>query len=72
MLETCKLCLTPREEQVVRLISEGISNRETAAHMRLSENTIKKYLSKIFRKLELSNRVELVLYVMSQREANFR
>lgn len=54
--------LTPREEQVMRLVAEGMSNREIARQMQLSENTIKNYLFKIFEKLGFSNRVELVLY----------
>jgi DNA-binding NarL/FixJ family response regulator len=54
--------LTPREDQVVRLVAEGMSNRDIASEMRLSENTVKNYLFKIFEKLGFSNRVELVLY----------
>ena len=54
--------LTPREDQVMRLVAEGMSNRDIAAEMQLSENTVKNYLCKIFEKLGFSNRVELVLY----------
>jgi DNA-binding NarL/FixJ family response regulator len=54
--------LTPREDQVMRLVAEGMTNRDIAAEMQLSENTIKNYLFKIFEKLGFSNRVELVLY----------
>jgi DNA-binding NarL/FixJ family response regulator len=54
--------LTPREEQVVRLVAEGMNNRDIAVQMQLSENTVKNYLFKIFEKLGFSNRVELVLY----------
>ena len=36
--------LTPREEQVVALVAEGLSNRETAQELDLSEHTVKKYL----------------------------
>jgi DNA-binding NarL/FixJ family response regulator len=57
--------LTPREEQVVALIAEGLSNREVARELDLSEHTIKKYLFRIFDKLGISSRVELVLYAMS-------
>lgn len=56
--------LTPREEQVVALVAEGLSNRETARELNLSEHTIKKYLFRIFDKLGISSRVELVLYAM--------
>lgn len=54
--------LTSREEQVVALVSDGLSNRDVAAELGLSEQTVKKYLFRIFDKLGISNRVELVLY----------
>jgi DNA-binding NarL/FixJ family response regulator len=60
--------LTPRLEQVVALVSEGLSNREVANQLGLSEHTIKKYLLRIFDKLGISTRVELVLYAVSHGE----
>lgn len=60
--------LTPREEQVVALIADGMSNRETAQELSLSENTVKKYLFHIFDKLGISTRVELVLFAVSNGE----
>lgn len=60
--------LTPREEQVVALVADGQSNREVAAELGLSEHTIKKYLLRIFDKLGISTRVELVLYAISHGE----
>jgi len=54
--------LTPREEEVVQLLAEGLRNREIAARMNVSDNTIKNYMFRIFEKLGFSNRVELVLY----------
>jgi len=57
--------LTPREEQVVALVADGLSNRETAQELDLSEHTVKKYLFRIFDKLGISSRVELVLYAVS-------
>jgi DNA-binding NarL/FixJ family response regulator len=57
--------LTPREEQVVALVAEGLSNRETARELSLSEHTVKKYLFRIFDKLGISSRVELVLYAVN-------
>lgn len=57
--------LTPREEQVVALVSEGLSNRQVARELSLSEHTVKKYLFHIFDKLGISTRVELVLYAVS-------
>jgi len=60
--------LTPREEQVVALAADGLSNREIARELRLSEHTIKKYLFRIFEKVGVSSRVELVLYAVNQAE----
>ena len=57
--------LTPREEQVVALVAEGLSNREVARELSLSEHTVKKYVFRIFDKLGISSRVELVLYAVN-------
>lgn len=60
--------LTARQEQVVALVAEGLSNREVARELRLSEHTVKKYLYRIFEKLGISTRVELVLYAVAHGE----
>jgi DNA-binding NarL/FixJ family response regulator len=57
--------LSPREEQVVAIVAEGLSNREIAMALKLSEHTVKKYLVRIFDKLGISTRVELVLYAVN-------
>lgn len=57
--------LTPREGQVVALVADGLSNRQTARELNLSEHTVKKYLFRIFDKLGISSRVELVLYAVN-------
>lgn len=57
--------LTPREEQVVALVAEGLGNRQIARELNLSEHTVKKYLFRIFEKLGISTRVELVLYALN-------
>jgi DNA-binding NarL/FixJ family response regulator len=61
--------LTPREEQVVNLVAEGIGNREIAEQLGIRENTVKKSLFRIYDKLGVSNRVELVLYALTHRGA---
>lgn len=58
--------LTRREESVVRLVVQGLVNREIAEQLRLSEHTIKNYLFRIFDKLGVSNRVELALYAVAR------
>ena len=56
--------LSSREEQVVALVADGLSNRQVATELSLSENTVKKYLFRIFNKLGVSSRVELTLYAV--------
>ena len=57
--------LTKREEDVVRLLAEGMQNRDIAKELKLSEHTVRNYLFHIFEKLGVSSRVELVLYAVS-------
>lgn len=61
---TGDILLTSREEQVVALVSDGLSNRDVANELGLSEHAVKKYLFRIFEKLGISSRVELVLYAL--------
>jgi len=56
--------LTKREQEVVRLLAEGSSNREIAQQLRLSEHTVKNYVFSIFDKVGVSTRLELVLYAL--------
>lgn len=64
--------LSKREEQVMRLVAEGLGNREIAEQMNLSEHTVKNYLFHIFDKLGISNRVELVLYAVTNPKESTR
>jgi DNA-binding NarL/FixJ family response regulator len=57
--------LTKREKDVVHLLAESLTNREIARELNLSEHTIKNYLFRMFDKVGVSNRVELVLYAVS-------
>jgi DNA-binding CsgD family transcriptional regulator len=61
--------LTARENQVVNLVAEGGGNREIASQLGITENTVKKSLLRIYDKLGVSNRVELVLYALTHRDA---
>jgi DNA-binding NarL/FixJ family response regulator len=60
--------MTKREAEVVRLAVEGLSNREIGQQLGLTEHTVKNYLFRIFDKLGVSNRVELVLSCLRQEE----
>ncbi|HWR34465.1 MAG TPA: response regulator transcription factor [Clostridia bacterium] len=60
--------LTQREQQIVPLIADGLTNREIAQKLNLSEHTVKNYLFRIYEKLGISSRVELILYAVTQHE----
>ncbi len=59
--------LSEQERKVVRHVCEGLSNREIAQRMGLSEHTIKNHLFRIFSRLGVSSRVEIMFSVLSQR-----
>jgi DNA-binding NarL/FixJ family response regulator len=54
--------LSNREQDVVTGVVDGLSNREIAHRLKLTEHTVKNYLFRIFDKLGVSSRVEVVLY----------
>jgi two-component system nitrate/nitrite response regulator NarL len=54
--------LSRREQEVVQGVADGMSNREIANNLGLTEHTVKNYLFRIFDKLGVSSRVEVVLY----------
>jgi DNA-binding NarL/FixJ family response regulator len=56
--------LSVRESDVVRCVAEGLTNREIARRLKLTEHTVKNYLFRIFDKLGVSSRVEVVLYAL--------
>jgi DNA-binding NarL/FixJ family response regulator len=53
--------LTERESDVLRLVAEGLANAEIAQRLRMSELTIKTYVSRILAKLDCANRVQAAL-----------
>jgi len=58
--------LSKREQSVVRYVAEGMTNREIANQLQLSEHTVKNYMFRIFDKLGVSSRVELIIYALSK------
>jgi DNA-binding NarL/FixJ family response regulator len=65
--ESKKLALlTRREEAVVKSLVDGLTNREIAQTLAISQHTVKNYIFKIFDKLGVSNRVELAVQVLSE------
>lgn len=67
-----KTLLSAREEELAGLVAEGMSNREIARSLKISESTVKNSLFHIFDKLGISNRVELSRYVSRSSEADRR
>ena len=53
--------LTPREEEVLDLLAEGLSNREIAARLHLTEGTVRNYVSAIIAKLQANDRTHAVV-----------
>jgi len=60
--------LTDREQQVLHLLAEGLSNRDLAIELKVSAHTIKNHLFRIYEKLGVSNRMEAVLYALEPRD----
>ena len=59
--------LTDKEERVLRLITDGSSNRQIAQAMALAEGTIKNYVSRIMDKLHANTRTQLAVHMRGQR-----
>ena len=53
--------LTTRERQIVLVLSEGLTNKEIARRLRLTEGTVKVHLHNIYQKLGISNRTALAV-----------
>ena len=58
--------LTDREREIMRLVSEGLSNKEIARRLSISQGAIKVHLHHIYRKLEINNRTVLAALALSQ------
>ena len=54
--------LTEREHQVIALVCEGLKNKQIAERLFISDSTVRHHLTSIFSKLEISDRLELVIY----------
>jgi DNA-binding NarL/FixJ family response regulator len=63
--DVVKKQLTFREKQVVQLVAQGKANKEIAFDLLLTEGTIKEYLNRIFRIVEVSNRTELAIWALT-------
>lgn len=59
--------LTEREQEIVKWVIQGMTNKEIAAQLGISDKTVKTHLSNIFSKLKVSRRLELLLYQIADR-----
>lgn len=59
--------LTPREIQIAELVAQGLTNARIGAALWITENSVKQALKRMFRKLEVSSRAEMVAQLSSQR-----
>ena len=57
--------LTPREQEVLRLISSGLTNRDIAQQLHISEGTVKTHVTHLLSRLNLRNRAQLAIYAHS-------
>jgi len=59
--------LTAREKQIAELVAQGKKNAEVGAELYITENSVKRALKKIFRKLEVSSRTEMAMKFSAER-----
>jgi two-component system, NarL family, nitrate/nitrite response regulator NarL len=62
--------LTQREIEVIRLVTEGCSNREIASRLEITEDTVKRHLTNVFDKIGMSTRLELALFALKNNLAS--
>ena len=59
--------LTKRELQVLKLIANGMFNREIAVQLKISERTVKNHISNIFRKINVSDRTQAAVFAIKNK-----
>ena len=59
--------LTERELEVLKLVAQGLNNREIAKRLFISENTVKNHVRNILEKLQLHSRMEAVMYAVREK-----
>ena len=64
--------LTERELEVLKLVAQGMSNREIASELYISENTVKNHVRNILEKLHLHSRMEAVVYAVREKLLDIR
>jgi two-component system nitrate/nitrite response regulator NarL len=62
--------LTPREKEIANLVASGYPNRKIANTLNISERTVKAHLGVIFRKLSITDRLQLALYITKYQQVS--
>ena len=65
-VEKSKEVLTPREKEVLSILLTGSTNKEIAQILFISEKTVKSHLNSIFRKLNVTRRLQAILYAINR------
>ena len=65
-----KTVLSKREMEIVRLAASGLSNCAVGQRLSLSESTVNNFLVRVYEKLGISTRIELILYILSDDQSN--
>ncbi len=60
--------LTPREYQVLELVAQGLTNKEIAKQLTITENTVRSHLRSILDKLHMNNRVQAAVWLREQKD----
>jgi DNA-binding NarL/FixJ family response regulator len=56
--------LTEREVEILRLLADGLANKQIAYRLRVSDKTVRNHISNVYRKLGISDRTQAVLYAV--------
>ena len=59
--------LTDRENEILKLIADGLTNRQISCNLSISESTVENHIHHIYEKLGISNRVQAATYAFSSR-----
>jgi DNA-binding NarL/FixJ family response regulator len=58
--------LSPRQQEIVKLVVQARADKEIAFLLQLAEGTVRQYLSRLYRKLGLKNRTELAVWAVNR------
>ena len=62
--------LSPREEEILMLVTQGLTNREIANRLGISWRTVDAYLRRVYRKINVRGRIEAVVWYMQHEKGD--